>query len=53
MDLDNLEFVNNTGTYSFFEEEHKLPFYDILTMGQFKLNFLKVNALEACRDEIA
>ena len=50
--IDNVNFLNNSGSYSFFEEEHSLPFYHILTMRQFKLNFFNSNpSNEKCGSE--
>jgi hypothetical protein len=51
--LSDLHIINNTAAFSFFEEEHMLPFYDILSQRFFKLNFLQVGDLPACRDEIS
>ena len=39
IELSDLIFSNNTGSFSFFEEEHSIPFFDILTMQKYKLNF--------------
>ena len=35
-------FLNNTGSYSMFEEIHNLPFYEILTLRKNKLNYIDV-----------
>jgi len=42
-------FTNNTGMLSAFEQEHQLPFYEILTMRQFRVNHFPKRAHERCR----
>jgi len=51
-------FYNNTGSFSFLEREHMLPFYEILAMQQHSLNYFAHRAQNktiyaACADEIA
>ena len=46
-------FSNNTGSFSFLEREHKLPFYEILAMRQQSLNYFAHMSHAACADEIA
>ena len=41
IDVKSNQFRNNTEINSVLEKEHKLPFYDILTMRQFKLNYFQ------------
>lgn len=41
VDIKGNQFRNNTEINSVFEKEHKLPFYEILTMRQFKLNYFQ------------
>lgn len=48
----NVSFFNNTGAYSFFEEEHSLPFYEWITMRQYKLNYVKHSNSTNCLNEI-
>ena len=37
--LDNLTISGNTPSYSFYEEQDLTPFYNILTMKKYKLNY--------------
>ena len=46
-------FYNNTGSFSFFEREHMLPFYEILAMRTQSLNYFAHVSEAACADEIA
>ena len=48
--LSNLTFFNNTGSFSFLEEEKGLPFYQLLTMRKYKLNF--ISHVGNCTNEI-
>ena len=55
IELKNLTLTNNTGSFSVFEEYHSLPFFDILTMGKYKLNYISHAESwneEYCTDEI-
>jgi hypothetical protein len=52
--IENNSFSNNTGAYSMFEEEHGLPFHEVLCMKRHKANFFThVNDKEECMDEIS
>jgi hypothetical protein len=53
--LENLRVLNNTGSYSIFEAEHSLPFYDVLTLTKYKLNWISHAGASRteCADEIS
>jgi hypothetical protein len=46
-------FNNNTGSFSFLEREHMLPFYEILAMRTQSLNYFAHTSLSTCANEIA
>jgi hypothetical protein len=50
--LRNNIFKNNTGSFSFLEREHLLPFFEILAMKQHFLNYFTHVAHTTCADEI-
>ena len=53
MTISNSSFLNNTGSYSVFEEEHNLPFFDLLTLRRFKLNYIDISNNSECTNEFA
>jgi len=51
--IENNSFLNNTGAFSFLEEEYGLPFYEVLSMRSNHLNYIWLNGTkEKCGDEI-
>ena len=38
--IENSTFLNNSGSFTFLEEEYELPFYNVLTMRTNFLNFI-------------
>jgi len=52
--LSNSTFTNNTGAFSIFEMQNRLPFLAVLTMGRYKLNYIAFSQdMDNCWDEFA
>ena len=52
--LSKTTFTNNTGAFSIFEAQNRLPFLAVLTMGKYKLNYIAFSQdMDSCWDEFA
>jgi len=40
VEVSNATFTKNTGAFSLFEAQQRLPFLTLLTMGKYKLNYI-------------
>jgi len=42
VEIKQINFANNTGAYSMFESEHALPFFELLSLRKYMLNFMQL-----------